>query len=109
MAQLCPYVNRIAANPDYSRARDGDDHLVGKTRSRVAERVTSASPERVEQPPRFPQIRRVEPFGEPAVDRREKVSGFGALALALPQAGEARPGAQLEGPGLLPAGDLEGA
>jgi DNA replication protein DnaC len=95
-------------SPDNSRARDGDGHLVGKTRSRVAERATSASPERVEQRLRFPQVRRIKTFGEPAVDGREKFSGFGALALALPQAGEARPGAQLEGPGLLSAGDIEG-
>src|SRR5262245_52728391 len=29
------------------------------------------------------------PFGEPAVDRREKITGFGALALITPEPGEA--------------------
>jgi len=35
------------------------------------------------------QDRCVESFGEPAVDRREKIMGFGALALITPEAGEA--------------------
>ena len=35
------------------------------------------------------QHRRVEAFGEPVVDRREKVTSFGALALITPEAGEA--------------------
>jgi hypothetical protein len=37
------------------------------------------------------------PFSEPAADRREKITGFGALALITPEAGEACDGAQLEG------------
>jgi hypothetical protein len=28
---------------------------------------------------------RVQPFGEPAVDRREKITGFRALALVAPE------------------------
>jgi hypothetical protein len=40
------------------------------------------------------QNRRVETFGEPTVDRREKITGFGALALITPEAGEAGRGAQ---------------
>ena len=39
------------------------------------------------------QERRVEPLGEPIVYGREQVSGFGALALIAPQAGEAGGGA----------------
>jgi hypothetical protein len=34
------------------------------------------------------QHRRVETFGEPAIDRREEIMGFGALALISPEAGE---------------------
>jgi hypothetical protein len=41
------------------------------------------------------QDRRVETFGEPAVDGGEKIAGFAALALVTPEAGEARGGAQL--------------
>jgi hypothetical protein len=37
----------------------------------------------------LPWNRRVEPFGEPVVDRREKITGFGVLALIGPEAGEA--------------------
>jgi hypothetical protein len=51
------------------------------------------------------QHRRVETFGEPAVDRREKITGFGALALITPEAGEASGGAQLEGLRVLKSDD----
>jgi hypothetical protein len=51
------------------------------------------------------QIRRVEPLGKPTVHRREQVVGRLALALALPQAGEAGGGSQFPGFGLLTAGD----
>jgi hypothetical protein len=34
------------------------------------------------------QDRRVETFGEPAIDGREEIAGFGALALITPEAGE---------------------
>jgi hypothetical protein len=34
------------------------------------------------------QHRRVETFGEPAIDRREEIMGFGALALLSSEAGE---------------------
>jgi hypothetical protein len=40
--------------------------------------------------------RRVETFGEPAVDRREKITGFGALTLIAPESGKAGGGAKLE-------------
>jgi hypothetical protein len=41
------------------------------------------------------QNRRVETFGEPAVDRREQIAGFDALALIPPKTGEATSGVQL--------------
>src|SRR6266566_2909456 len=50
----------------------------------------------IEQHLRFFEIRRVEAFGEPAVDRREKVAGFGAPALLAPQPREARRDAQFQ-------------
>ena len=45
------------------------------------------------------------PFSEPAVDRREKITGFGALTLITPAAGEANGCAQLEGLRVLKSGD----
>ena len=39
----------------------------------------------IEQRLRFLQIECIEALGEPAVHRREKVAGFGALALVAPQ------------------------
>jgi hypothetical protein len=38
----------------------------------------------------------VKAFGEPAVDRRQELAGIGAPALALPQAAQARRGAELQ-------------
>jgi len=40
-------------------------------------------------------------FREPAVDRREKIAGFGALALIAPELTEAGRDAQLKKPGTL--------
>src|SRR5215470_20167171 len=48
-----------------------------------------ASRQLIEQRLGVLQDRCVESFGEPAVDRREKIMGFGALALITPEAGEA--------------------
>ena len=53
------------------------------------------------------QDRRVKAFSEPAVDRREEIAGFGALALVAPEAGEAGGGAQLKRFGMLVARDIE--
>src|SRR5262249_21695323 len=38
---------------------------------------------------------RVEAFGEPVVDRREEITGFGALPLVAPEAGKAHRSPQL--------------
>src|SRR4029077_9412864 len=51
-----------------------------------------ALPQRIEQRLCIFQDRRVEPFGEPTVDRCEEITGFGALALVAPEAGEASSG-----------------
>ena len=48
----------------------------------------------VEQRLRLFQIGGVEALGEPAVDRREEVAGFGVAALVAAEPGEARGGAQ---------------
>src|SRR6516164_2190909 len=63
---------------------------------------------RVEQRPRLPEIGRVEAFGEPAVDRREDVAGFGAAALVAAEPREARGGSQFPELGLLLPGDAQG-
>jgi hypothetical protein len=47
------------------------------------------------------QILGIKPFGEPAIDFRQQLVSFGALALVLPQARETRGGAEFEGLGLL--------
>lgn len=48
----------------------------------------------IQQRPGLEKIPQVEAFCEPRVDRREQVSGGGALALSFPEAGEARRGSQ---------------
>ena len=65
-------------------------------------------PESLEQRPGFLQVGGVEAFGEPAVDRRQQCAGVVPLALALPEATEARRGPQLPGFGLLVASNVEG-
>src|SRR5262245_4922884 len=62
-----------------------------------------------QQRPGVFQVARVEAFGEPLIDRLEERAGLGRPALVAPEAREAGRRAQLEGPGLLRARDLEGA
>ena len=57
--------------------------------------------ERVEQRLRLLQIERVKAFGEPAVDRSEKLAGLIPLALIAPEPRHAHCGAQLPGLCLL--------
>jgi hypothetical protein len=47
------------------------------------------------------QDRSAEAFGEPAVDRCEKVTGFGVLAFVAPETGEAGGGAEFKELGAL--------
>src|SRR5438477_3920450 len=53
------------------------------------------------------QIGGVETFGEPTVDRREEVAGFGVAALVAAEPGEARGGAQFPELSLLLLGDVQ--
>jgi len=62
----------------------------------------------VQQRLRLLQIARVEAFGKPAVDRCEKVVGFGAAALVAMELGEADSGAQFPELGRLLHGDAQG-
>src|SRR5215510_16612188 len=62
----------------------------------------------IEQRFRFPQVRSVEPFGEPAIDLDQQVVSLGALALLLPEVRQAGSGAEFERLGLLAAGNIEG-
>ena len=67
-----------------------------------------ASYECCEQGFGFPEVGRVKALGEPTVSLRQQCLGVHTLALALPQACQAHGGAQVEGPGLLLQGDVEG-
>src|SRR5437660_1754637 len=53
------------------------------------------------------EVERVEPLGEPAVDRRQKLVRLGGLALVPPQPGEAGGGAQLPRLRLSGTGSLD--
>ena len=88
------------------RRRVGQDHLdvaaPGSPPSRFQPSVPTvnkqsapgaASPQLVQQCLRLFQIGRIEAFGEPAVDRCEKVAGFGSAALVAAEPGEADGGA----------------
>ena len=70
--------------------------------------LTTGSSQLVEQRLRLFQIGGVEAFGEPAVDRREEIAGFGAAALVAAEPGEAHGGAQFPELGLLLLGDAQG-
>ena len=50
----------------------------------------------IQQRLRLLQDRRVEAFGEPAIDRREQIMCLGPPALVTPEPGEAGRGSQLE-------------
>jgi hypothetical protein len=65
------------------------------------------SPISIEQRLGVLQDRRVETFGEPAVDGREKITGFDAFTLIAPEAGEAGGGAQFRSFCALPFRDGE--
>src|SRR4051812_36063060 len=61
----------------------------------------------IEQRLGFLQVRCIEAFGEPAIDRTEQVVGLRAPALLAPEPGKARCRAQLIGSCLLPPRDLK--
>src|SRR6516165_6903583 len=64
--------------------------------------------QRVEQRFCVLKVGRVEPFGEPAVNRREEGARFGAAALVAAEPGEAHGGAQFPELGLLLHRDAQG-
>src|SRR6266540_6953361 len=66
------------------------------------------SPQLLQQRPGLLQVGGVKALGEPAIDRCQQLAGFGALALAPPQPGEAHGSAQLPRLGLPTAGDVKG-
>jgi len=49
------------------------------------------------------EIGRIEAFGEPFINWREKVAGFNVLALVTPEAGKARRSSEFEHFGILAA------
>jgi hypothetical protein len=58
---------------------------------------------------RLLQIARIKPFGEPAVDRGEKLACLLPLALIAPEPGHAHCGAEFPGSGLLLTGNFDRA
>jgi hypothetical protein len=62
----------------------------------------------IEECLRLFEICAIEAFSKPAVDRREKITSFGALALVAPQPGEASRGAQLPQLRILLPGNAQG-
>jgi hypothetical protein len=66
---------------------------------------TAGSRQFVEQRLRFFQVGGAETLSKPAVDRCEKIAGFGAPGLLAPQPGEACGGAQFPELGPLLRGD----
>ena len=95
-------------------ARDADCYLpTGGGRARVPLPHRASSPrlssrQGVEQRLGILQVGSVKPLGEPAVGRRQQFVGFLALALGLPQAGQASGCSQLPGFRLLAAGNGQG-
>ena len=70
--------------------------------------ATTGSSQFVDQRLCLFQIDGIEAFGEPAVDRREEIAGFGPPALLAPEQGKARASAQFPELGPLLRGDAEG-
>jgi hypothetical protein len=68
--------------------------MAGLWRSRGA-----VSAQLLQQRLRIFEVRRIKPFRKPAVHRCQQVTGVLALALGLPQAGQAGGGTEFEGGG----------
>ncbi len=54
------------------------------------------------------EVRSIEAFGEPIIDRRKQVARFGRFALVLPQASEAHRSAKFQRTCVLALRDLDG-
>jgi hypothetical protein len=70
--------------------------------------LLSLPPQLLQQRPGLLKIGGLKALSEPAVDRRQGRMYFGTLALLLPEAGQTGGRAQLQGFGLLAAGDVQG-
>jgi hypothetical protein len=86
----------VTFRPEFQPRRISDSSVIGNSCQFVEQRLCLS------------QIGRGEAFGEPAVDRREQVAGFGAAALVAAEPGEAHGGAQLPELGPLLLGDAQG-
>jgi hypothetical protein len=81
----------------------------GQVRKRlICVRQQTGTRQLLQQRLRLLPIARVEPFGEPAVDRSQGFARFLHLALVAPEARKAHGGAEFPGFGLLLACDREG-
>jgi hypothetical protein len=78
-----------------------------KGKEQISVRGSITLIEIVKQRLRVFEVLCVEAFGEPAIDRREEVSGFGGAALVATEPGEARGSAQFPELGLLLLGDVK--
>ena len=74
----------------------------------LSPQLLTSSSQLVEQRLCLFEIGRIEALGEPAIDRRKEIAGFGAKALVAAKPGETDGGAQLPELGLLLHGDTEG-
>src|ERR687895_269890 len=67
--------------------------------------IGAASGQLCEQYLGLPQVGSVKALGKPAVDLRQQLAGLSAFAVLLPEASQAYGRPQLQGLGLLPAGN----
>src|SRR5215217_7608503 len=74
----------------------------------LSPQLDALSPQLVEQGFGLLEVGRVKALREPAIDRCQQLAGFGLLPLLLPEATQAHGGPQLQGFGLLAAGDGDG-
>src|SRR5262249_55523935 len=93
----CWLTQPLSAITGLSPQRSGGGERSGRLRTQL-----------VEQRLCLLEIGSIEAFGEPAVDRREQIAGFGAAALVAAEPGEAHGGTQLPEFGLLLSGDPQG-
>jgi PAS domain-containing protein len=102
-ARSCRRVNLSGSGPFIPQQQTCGDCIgmpvLCQTRKSLV--VRPSSRERVEQRLGLLQIERVEAFGEPAIDRREKIVGLLPLAVIAPKPRQARRRAQLPGLCLL--------
>src|ERR1700733_4532097 len=74
----------------------------------IRKSAATTSCQLIQQRLRVLQVRRIETFGEPVVDRTEQIASFCTLALVAPEPGEASRCPQLEELRALPLGNGDG-